>query len=46
MANPKAVKRLGKNLTVQVNDSLIETLRDYLGEKNLKVLEKNIEKLG
>ena len=46
VANPKAVKRLGKNLTVQVNESLISTLTEFLGEKNLKVLEKNIEKLG
>ena len=46
VANPKAVKRLGKNFTVQVNESLISALTEFLGEKNLKVLEKNIEKLG
>ena len=46
VANPKAVKRLGKNMTVQVNEILISALTDFLGEKNVKVLEKNIEKLG
>ena len=43
VANPKAIKRLGKNQTVGVNEALLETLKRFLGEKNVKVVEKSIE---
>ena len=44
VANPKAIKRLGKNHTVDVNEELLDTLKRFLGEKNVKVVEKSIEK--
>ena len=43
VANPKAIKRLGKNHTVQVNEQLLDVLTKFLGEKNVKVVEKSIE---
>ena len=43
VANPKAIKRLGKNQTVGVNEELLQTLISFLGEKNVKVVEKSIE---
>ena len=43
VANPKSIKRLGKNQTVGVNDELLATLKSFLGEKNVKVVEKSIE---
>ena len=43
VANPKAIKRLGKNQTVGVNEELLNTLTQFLGEKNVKVVEKSIE---
>ena len=43
VANPKAIKRLGKNYTVGVNDQLLHTLYAFMGEKNVKVVEKSIE---
>ena len=43
VANPKAMKRLGKNQTVNANIQLIEQLSDFLGQKNVKVIEKCIE---
>ncbi|MBQ8280659.1 MAG: DNA polymerase III subunit alpha [Roseburia sp.] len=43
VANPKAIKRLGKNQTVGVNEELLQTLQNFLGEKNVKVVEKSIE---
>ena len=43
VANPKAIKRLGKNQTVQVNEQLLDVLTKFLGEKNVKVVEKSIE---
>ncbi len=44
VANPKSLKRLGKNQTVGVNEELLSTLKNFLGEKNVKVVEKSIEK--
>ena len=41
----KAVKRLGKNRSVNANYALLEALYSYMGEKNVKVVEKNIEKM-
>ncbi len=43
IANPKSLKKLGKNMTVLANSNLISQLREFLGEKNVKVIEKNIE---
>ena len=43
VANPKAIKRLGRNQTIQVNEELIAVLTKFLGEKNVKVVEKSIE---
>ncbi len=43
VANPKSIKRLGKNHTVGVNEELLNTLISFLGEKNVKVVEKSIE---
>ena len=39
VANPKAIKRLGKNQTVGVNEELLQILKNYLGENNVKVVE-------
>ena len=36
-------KRLGKNNTVKADAQLLSTLKNYLGEKNVKVVEKSIE---
>ena len=36
-------KRLGKNNTVKVNKELLSTLKNFLGEENVKVVEKSIE---
>jgi DNA polymerase-3 subunit alpha len=44
VANPKAVKRLGKALGVRANAQLLERLAAFVGEKNIKLVEKNIEK--
>lgn len=43
VANPKAIKRLGKNQTVKVSGELLNILTNFLGEKNVKVVEKSIE---
>ena len=43
VANPKAIKRLGRNQTVQANEQLLDVLKKFLGEKNVKVVEKSIE---
>ena len=43
VANPRAIKRLGKNQTIGVNEELLQILTKYLGEKNVKVVEKSIE---
>ena len=34
---------MGKNYTVKANDELLATLKSFLGEKNVKVVEKSIE---
>ena len=43
VANPKSLKRYGKNYTVDANPELLAKLYDFLGEKNVKCVEKNIE---
>ena len=43
VADPRAIKRLGRNQTVGVNEELLQVLTKFLGEKNVKVVEKSIE---
>ena len=43
--NPKAIKRLSKNQTINVTNELLSVLFTKLGEKNVKVVEKNIENI-
>ena len=43
IANPKAMKKLGKNQSVNANGELLSNLTKFLGEKNVKVVEKSIE---
>ena len=43
VASPRAIKRLGKNQSVGVNEELIQILTRFLGEKNVKIVEKAIE---
>ena len=43
VANPRSIKRLGKNQSVGVNEELIQILTRFLGEKNVKKVEKSIE---
>lgn len=43
VANPKSLKRYGRNYTVDANPQLLSKLYDFLGEKNVKCVEKNIE---
>ncbi len=43
IASPKALKRLGANFTVMADSGLVEQLNLFLGEKNVKCVEKNIE---
>lgn len=44
LAREKAVKRLGKHLAIQANAEMLTRLTNFLGEKNVKVVEKNVEK--
>ncbi len=46
IANPRALKRLGTSRLVSADDALLSALWAKLGEKNVKVLEKPIEKIG
>ena len=45
LAKERAMKRLGANMTVFANNELVNELNKKLGEKNIKVLEKSIEKM-
>ena len=44
IASPRAMKRLGKNHTIRVNSEIVNNLTNFLGENNVKVVEKSIEK--
>ena len=44
IASPRAMKRLGQNHNIHINPELISNLTDFLGEKNVKIVEKSIEK--
>lgn len=43
VANPKLLKRLGRNRTIRINTELVNNLTKFLGENNVKVVEKSIE---
>lgn len=43
VSNPRAVKRLGPGWNVRADAALLTRLRDFLGEKNVKLNEKSIE---
>ncbi|MBQ6844507.1 MAG: DNA polymerase III subunit alpha [Agathobacter sp.] len=43
VAASRQKKRLGKNNTVKANQELLSALTKFLGEKNVKVVEKSIE---
>ena len=43
VANPKLLKRLGKNRTIRINTEFVNNLTKFLGENNVKVVEKSIE---
>ena len=45
LAEEKAVKQLGRNETVCADVDLINEFKAKLGEKNVKVREKTIEKM-
>jgi DNA polymerase-3 subunit alpha len=40
---PKAIKRLPRNQSIQINKELVRHLATYFDEKNVKVVEKSIE---
>lgn len=40
----KAIKRLGGNHNIRINEEIVNNLTNFLGEKNVKVVEKSIEK--
>ena len=42
----KAKKVLPRNWNVEAKEELLDALRGKLGEKNVKVLEKTIDKVG
>lgn len=42
IAKPKAIKRLGRNMTVNAQEPLLGILSELLGEENVKVVEKGI----
>ena len=44
ISQTKQIKRLGKNQSIKVNEDILATLKTFLGEKNVKVVEKSIEK--
>lgn len=44
IASPRAMKKLGKNLTIRINSEIVNNLTNFLGENNVKVVEKSIEK--
>ena len=44
IASPRAMKRLGPNYNIHINPELVGNLTEFLGEKNIKIVEKSIEK--
>lgn len=45
ISSRKIMKRLGANMTIRADQTMLDDLKFKLGEKNVKVLEKSIEKL-
>ncbi len=46
VANPRSVKRFGDALRVSVSEEVLAQLTTIVGENNIKVVEKTIEKKG
>ena len=44
VAAPRAIKKLGKNYSVHADSALLAQIATFLGEKNVKLVEKSIEK--
>ena len=44
IASLRAMKRLAQNYNVHINPELVGNLTEFLGEKNVKIVEKSIEK--
>ncbi len=44
ISSVKAMKRLGKNFRICINTELVDSLNNSFGKKNIKVIEKGIEK--
>ena len=44
IASPRAMKRLDQNYNIHINPELVGNLTEFLGEKNVKIVEKSIEK--
>ena len=44
IASPRAMKRLDQNYNIHINPELVGNLTEFLGEKNVKIVEKGIEK--
>ena len=42
-ANPKAVKKLSPNYNIHIEKEIVNNLTNFLGENNVKVVEKGIE---
>lgn len=40
----KAIKRLGENHNIRINEAIVNNLTNFIGKKNVKVVEKSIEK--
>lgn len=45
VAEPKAIKRLSANYNIQISEDILGKLYEKFGKTNVKVVEKNIEKL-
>ena len=45
ISETKQMKMLGRNYSVNADAQLVETIGQYLGEENVKIVEKNIEKM-
>ena len=44
ISTPRALKRLAGNYSVHIDDGILNSLTEYLGKNNVKVVEKGIEK--
>lgn len=43
ISGTKQIKRLPINMTVEANGQLVDSLSDFLGKDNVKLVEKSIE---